>query len=184
MEKVPEAKVFQAYLTQRYNCCADYLETESTNCGNNITYLLELLKKEAIPFQNIILCQDATMQRRMNAGIRKHISGKIRVINYASYQAEVIADAETLKYKEKIHGMWEMECYISLLMGEIPRLKDDENGYGPNGKGYIAHVEIPKEVEKAFLYLKTIYKDIKLEKQIRFAHPLSKKIHVYRKCFA
>lgn len=53
------------------------------------------------------------------------------VINYASYRAEVITDGSTLSYKENIHGMWKMERYINLLMGEIPRLTDDENGYGP-----------------------------------------------------
>lgn len=40
---------------------ADALETQSTNCGNNITYLLELLEREKIPCRSIILCQDATM---------------------------------------------------------------------------------------------------------------------------
>lgn len=40
---------------------ADALETQSTNCGNNITYLLELLERGKIPCRSIILCQDATM---------------------------------------------------------------------------------------------------------------------------
>lgn len=35
-------------------------------------------------------------------------------------------------------------------MGEIPRLSDDENGYGPKGKDFIAHVDIPTEVKNAF----------------------------------
>ena len=52
-------------------------------------------------------------------------------------------------------------------MGEIPRLTDDENGYGPKGKGYIAHVDIPDNVEKAFLILKEVYGD-----KVRKANPL------------
>ena len=32
-------------------------------------------------------------------------------------------------------------------MGEIQRLRDDENGYGPRGKGFLGHVDIPDEVE-------------------------------------
>lgn len=30
--------------------------------------------------------------------------------------------------------------------GEIPRLRDDVNGYGPKGKKFIAHVNIPDKV--------------------------------------
>ena len=32
-------------------------------------------------------------------------------------------------------------------MGEVPRLRDDEHGYGPLGRGFIAHVDVPDEVE-------------------------------------
>lgn len=45
--------------------------------------------------------------------------------------------------------MWPLDRYVSLLMGEIPRLTDDPNGYGPAGRGFIAHVEVPAEVAKA-----------------------------------
>ena len=50
--------------------------------------------------------------------------------------------------------MWDMERYVSLLMGEISRLTDDAAGYGPHGAGYIAHVDIPEEVQMAFTLLK------------------------------
>ena len=63
--------------------------------------------------------------------------------------------------------MWEMERYVSLLMGEIPRLGDDENGYGPSGRDFIAHVEIPEEVRHAFEELKKRYGD-----HVREANPL------------
>jgi hypothetical protein len=35
-------------------------------------------------------------------------------------------------------------------MGEIPRLRNDEHGYGPRGAGYIAAVDIPLPVEAAY----------------------------------
>ena len=43
-----------------------------------------------------------------------------------------------------------LERFISLVMGEIPRLRDDENGYGPKGKGFIPHVEISVAIENDF----------------------------------
>lgn len=156
LKDLSEAELFQAYLEHHFGVRADYLETRSTNCGNNITNLLDLLEEHQIPCESIILCQDATMQRRMDAGLRKHRPG-MRIINYAAYQATVTEHQGRLELEEAIPGMWEMDRYVELLMGEIPRLQDDLNGYGPAGKGFIAHVDIPPEVLQAFESLKTRY---------------------------
>lgn len=152
-----EAEIFQKYIKHVYGCMADYLETKSTNCGNNITYLLDLLKENNISFKSIILSQDASMQRRMAAGLKKYVKEDVTIINYATYCASVISCGEELCYTENIHGMWTIERYVNLLMGEIPRLSDDANGYGPNGKNYIAHVDIPENVMIAFEELKLVF---------------------------
>lgn len=162
---LPEAQVFAGYLKRRYGLEADFLECESTNCGNNITYLLDLLKKQGISFKSIILSQDATMQRRMEAGLRKYVEDEVQIINYAVYAAKVTEKNHVLTYEEKIWGMWDMERYVSLLLGEIPRLTDDENGYGPAGKDFIAHVDIPERVKQAFEALQDEY-------VVRDANPL------------
>lgn len=154
----PEAEVFAAYLRQRYGLAPDFLECCSTNCGNNITFLLRLLEERQIPSQSVILCQDATMQRRMEAGMRKYAPEKT-VISYAAYQAHVKEENGRLSFSSPIHGMWDMEHYISLLMGEILRLTDNAQGYGPLGKGFIAHVDVPASVAEAYDYLKKHYGD-------------------------
>lgn len=151
---LPEAEVFSLYLKTAYGLEADYLETQSTNCGNNITNLLELLQNNHISFQNIILSQDATMQRRMDAGLRKYLSKEVTIINYATYRAELVVRDGELAYASDIHGMWDIARYVTLLLGEIPRLSDDSDGYGPSGKGYIGHVDIPQEVFDTFELVK------------------------------
>jgi len=78
----------------------------------------------------------------------------------------IVRDSE-LVFEEEIWGMWDMDRYITLLMGEIPRLSDNADGYGPKGKGFIAHVDILNEVEKAFEGLKKEYAD-----KVRAADPL------------
>lgn len=163
----PEAEVFEAYLKHQYDLEVDFLECNSTNCGNNITYLLELLKENNIEFKSIILSQDATMQNRMDAGLRKYVKDDVTIINYAVYATKVIVKDDVLTYENSIWGMWDMERYISLLLGEIPRLTDDENGYGPNGKDFIAHVEISPEVREAFESLCEDYSNL-----VRKANPL------------
>lgn len=162
-----EAEIFNQYLKTGYGLEADYLETASTNCGNNITYLLQLLRDKNIAFKNMIICQDAAMQRRMDAVLRKYTAKDVVMINYAAYQATVVARDGQLAYLSDIDGMWEIEKYIELLMGEIPRLSDNAGGYGPMGKNYIAHVDIPAEVKHAFEELKEM-NGIK----IREANPL------------
>ena len=79
-----EAEIFNAYLNEFYNLSANYLECKSTNCGNNITYLLELIDRENINCQSMILTQDSTMQRRMTAGLKKH-RPEILAINFALF---------------------------------------------------------------------------------------------------
>lgn len=162
-----EAEVFNAYLKHKYSLEADLLECNSTNCGNNITYLLEMLRKNNVTFNSIIISQDATMQYRMEAGLKKYISKDITIINYATYTANVVVKHNELTYENDILGMWDMKRYITLLMGEIPRLSDDENGYGPMGNNFIAHVDIPEEVKIAFSELKDQYAEM-----IRIANPL------------
>lgn len=162
-----EAEIFARYLKYRYGLVPDYLERQSTNCGNNITYLLDLLREQHVPFRSIILSQDATMQHRMEAVLRKYVDDDIRIINYSTYSAKVIAIDNRLTYEKDIWGMWDISKYTSLLMGEIPRSTDDENGYGPKGKDYIAHVDVPSEVRCAFNELRDQYPDL-----VRKANPL------------
>lgn len=162
-----EAEIFNRYIKKVYDLQADYLECESTNCGNNITLLLELMHKNHIKCDSIILAQDATMQHRMSAALKKYVSDEMLIINYATYQVQVIEKEDELIYEKQPLGMWDMDRYITLLMGEIPRLRDDENGYGPKGKNFIRHVDIPKEVNHAFEELKKIFAD-----SVREANPL------------
>lgn len=140
---LPEAKLFQGYLNRKYGLSADFLECRSTNCGNNITFLLDLLEVENIHPRSVILCQDATMQRRMAAVLRKY-RPQMKIINYSTYKLHVSDKGGELCFDRSPEGMWDMKRYISLLMGEIPRLYDDENGYGPKGKGYLAHEDVPE----------------------------------------
>lgn len=165
-ENNTEAVLMGEYLKLKYNIKNYYLENKSTNCGNNVTYALELLKENNIKHKNIIIVQDSTMQQRMDAGFKKY-SSNINIINYAPYNVKITVKDDKLVFdKNDILGMWDIEKYISLLMGEIPRLYDNEYGYGPNGTDYIAHVNIPENVLKAFENLKLEYANL-----IRLANP-------------
>ncbi|MGJ7909979.1 ElyC/SanA/YdcF family protein [Neobacillus sp. LXY-1] len=164
-----EADLMSDYIKWKYNINNILIERHSTNCGNNVTYALEVMSQNHLSPNNMIVVQDSTMQRRMDAVFRKYLQdSKVTVINFASYKVKVKVKSEKLVIEPTgIWGMWGVERYISLLMGEIPRLLDDSNGYGPNGKNYIAHVDLPLKVLKAFEELKIEYADL-----VRVANPL------------
>lgn len=44
---------------------------------------------------------------------------------------------------------WPLERWVGLVTGEVRRLRDDEYGHGPRGRGFLAHVEVPGHVEAA-----------------------------------
>lgn len=164
-----EADVMSEYIRQKYHIDKILIERNSTNCGNNVTYGLDVMRQNKLCPNNIIIVQDSTMQCRMDAGFRKYFKGsKVEIINFASYKVRVVVKREKLVIEPSdIWGMWDINRYISLLMGEVPRLLDDSNGYGPNGKNYIAHVDVPANVLKAFQELKVQYAGL-----IRVANPL------------
>lgn len=187
-----EADVFAAYLRMRHGLDADLLERQSTNCGNNITYLCDLLVQHGVPCHSLILSQDATMQLRMQA-ICRHDWPEVEPVSFATYTTWVVGERcvadddrggadtgvevscgqatptdpfEALAFDPEPLGMWTPRRYLTLLMGEIPRLTDDEHGYGPCGKDFLAHVDIPDEVVAAFDRLRAAFPDC-----VRVANP-------------
>ncbi|AGL20182.1 YdcF family protein [Actinoplanes sp. N902-109] len=138
-----EADLMAAYLAGEHGITDVLLERESTNCGTNITYAESTLRAAGLAPRSIILMQDASMQLRMDAVFR-HVwrLGAPRVSNYAGTRPRVAGRDGELVFAGA--APWAMDHWISLLMGEIPRLAPD--GYGPAGKNFLAHVDIPDEV--------------------------------------
>ena len=109
------------------------------------------------------------MQRRMGATLAKQ-APHIKAIHYAAYEVEFISQDETISLQpQNSLGMWSAQDYIRLLMGEIPRLQDKPDGYGPRGKNYLVHVDIPDQVQEAFDSLLPTYGHLIREANPEFA---------------
>ena len=141
----PEAAMMADYFAKAHGITDAILETQSTNCGNNVTYALEVLQEHGIDAHSALIMQDSTMQCRMAATFAK-AAPAMNIINYAPYRPAVIVNEYRLCYRMDYWGMWRMDHYLSLLLGEIRRLHDDKDGYGPQGKDYIAHVALPTNI--------------------------------------
>ncbi|EKQ51718.1 MULTISPECIES: YdcF family protein [unclassified Clostridium] len=152
-----EADIFFEIMTKFYNIEPNKIivENKSTNCGDNALKAVKLLEELNINYSSLLLIQDPTMQLRTYASFLKYIDyKKTKIINYAPFIPIINNDLKLIN--SDVDGIWNEERYFQLIMGEIPRLKDDEYGYGPKGKNFIAHIDIPVEIEKCYKELRTL----------------------------
>ena len=76
---------------------------------------------------------------------------KTKFISFAPFVPRIGTRADALCFTDAAHeDLHSIGHLLELVMGEIPRLRDDEHGYGPRGTGFFGHVDIPKAVEAAF----------------------------------
>jgi uncharacterized SAM-binding protein YcdF (DUF218 family) len=136
------------------------VENKSTNCGSNAIESLALLRDiKRMDFKQVLLMQDPVLQRRTHASFEKAAEkDDVNFYSFASFVPLLENNSKKMDYLNKMHAEFcAIDRLVSLVMGEIPRLKDDEDGYGPKGKGFIVHVDIPPPVQAAFARLKVMY---------------------------
>ncbi len=96
------------------------------------------------------------MQRRTMATFRR-MTGRIpctTLVKLSGFVPQLGNNADSVIFINQLQGLWPVERYLSLLTGELPRLHDDSDGYGPRGQDFIVHVDFPAEVIHAWQTLK------------------------------
>lgn len=152
VEGRPEAEIFRDILVRHLGVDpqAILIESGSTNCGANAWQSKRILSTLPTMPRRVVLVQDPTMQRRTHATFERAYRGEDSP-DFLSFAPFVPSLTEELEWESgSPDGLWPVERFISLVLGEIPRLRDDESGYGPKGRDFIERVEIPEEVESAF----------------------------------
>ncbi|MGM9903693.1 YdcF family protein [Enterococcus hirae] len=148
-----ESELYARYLLEKYQIPKEalILETHSTNSGENALFALNLLKEKGFLPSKLLVMNDPTLQRRTKATFEKVWRGESVVIqNYVPFIPEIIDRSEKWVFSDERFNGWPAEYFQALVLGEMSRLKDDENGYGPKGKGYIEHIDIPETVWQAY----------------------------------
>ncbi|KAF5018219.1 hypothetical protein F66182_9805 [Fusarium sp. NRRL 66182] len=148
------------------------VEDTSTNCWLNAKNTREVLDAHGYKSPNsIVVSQDPTMCRRTVAAFEQVYADNMDkapvLTSWPTFVPKVapnmlISTSQTDNVSSCLHfdihawgdigkdDLWSMGRFMSLLVGEIPRMRDDEDGYGPRGKGSIAHVDIPQPVEDSW----------------------------------
>ncbi|RHZ54415.1 uncharacterized protein CDV56_107525 [Aspergillus thermomutatus] len=170
---LPEAQALHRIFTRCFdapriqNACRVLVEDRSTNCGANAVETKRLLEAHGVSPRSMLIVQDPTMSRRTVASFEKAFGGAagsgkggLRLTSWPTFVPRVRLEGGEVVYDESVgigaSRLWRVPRFLGLLMGEIPRLRDDEEGYGPRGKGFIVHVDIPDEVEEAWKRMESV----------------------------
>lgn len=165
---LPEAQVLLRILEEFFDLakiknegCRVLVEDCSTNCGANAIETRKVLENAGVAdVKTCVVIQDQTMSLRTIASFDKAYEDLPRELRpqflaCPIFVPELRMNDGKLEYLLngdnglKAEDLWETKRLCELLVGEITRLKDDENGYGPKGKGFIGHVDMPEEVDES-----------------------------------
>jgi len=154
----PEAEILADIARERWGLPNRVMvETQSTNCGENAIFTLRRLNELGLQPRRAVLVQDPLMQRRTDASFThawRESPWPTTFLNWPVFVPQLVMRNGVVDYRDGWPvGLWSPDRFVSLLMGEIPRLRDDENGYGPRGRGFIDHVDIPDDVLAAYAHL-------------------------------
>jgi uncharacterized SAM-binding protein YcdF (DUF218 family) len=128
-----------------------WVEDQSTNCGENARFSCALLRQAAETIHTVIVVQDPTMQRRTMATferVTRDDPQAPRWMSFPGFVPELTEQGDGVDFAPTAEGLWSVDRYLSLITGELPRLRDDATGYGPCGRDFIAHVDIPQTLSK------------------------------------
>lgn len=171
---LPESHVLQRILSHSFNVPKPdhggpkaLIEDRSTNCGANAVETRKVLDHHGITGSlSCIVVQDPTMSLRTIASFEKAYEDlpaaerptfkacpvfvpQTRIEDGKLEYVVHVGDGLRGELRLRSEDLWEKRRFCELLVGEITRLKDDVNGYGPKGKGFIGHVDVPDGVLEA-----------------------------------
>jgi len=156
-ETMAEAEMYAAIAQAAFHIPASriLIEKRSRNSAENARFSLQILKDSQRRHETILVLQDPTMQRRsMVTWAREaEIAGwEARTLSHAVFVPAVEPDSDgRLRFAAgQSEGTGRMERFLALIIGEIRRLRDDKDGYGPKGRNFLPHVEIPKPVIESY----------------------------------
>ena len=132
------------------------IEDRSRNGGENAAFSLALLRQTSCRPHKVLLIQDPLMQRRTFATFGKVWRGEeaVTFLNWPVLVPSLVREDDAVRITAPAAlALWSPEQFVALLLGEVMRLRDDADGYGPQGRGFIDHVDVPPDVESAYRHL-------------------------------
>lgn len=134
------------------------VENRSTNTGENARFSWDLLRARMPGVLSLLILQDPLLQRRAVLTLQQALSlVPVRpvVLSAAAFVPEIGTQGFVNPPPSQQPAPWSLERCLALALGEVERLRNDERGYGPNGRGYIPAEDVPAEVLASYHALTT-----------------------------
>jgi len=109
------------------------VENKSTNTGENILFVKELLKEKSLNLQSVILVQKPSMERRTYATFRKQWP-----------EVDCLVTSPQFPYEDYVNGFQDRDHVITVMVGDLQRIKEYP------AKGFQILQEIPEDVWQAW----------------------------------
>ncbi|QGG60908.1 ElyC/SanA/YdcF family protein [Loigolactobacillus bifermentans] len=135
-----------------------YYERLSRNTGENARFAWQVVQRYQLSAKRVALLQDPFLQRRTWLTFVENwpLTTQFYSVNPELPQFRTLTPA--LKTVPASAAQWWSQPYLlALAVGEIQRLQDTPQGYGPNGAGFIPHVKVPVPVLQAAAALQQHY---------------------------
>jgi hypothetical protein len=153
----PEADMFAKMAQIEFGIPADkiLIENASTNTGENARFSMALLSQLASAPHNILVMQDPVLQRRTMLTLSlavERLPEQPLLFSRSAFVPLLKVDGkgQVQLSPPEANDAWDLNRFISLVLGEIERIRNDENGYGPKGRGFLPAIEIPADVLSSY----------------------------------
>ena len=129
-----EAEIYACLAKDKYQIESSsiFMDKTSTNTSENIKNAIQIFNDHTIKHETMILIQDPILQKRSYVTALDMFNYRQKIINYAPIIPKLNSDGTI---ENDTPYLWEGTRLYELALGEVYRLRDDENGYGPKGKG-------------------------------------------------
>jgi len=123
----------------------------STNTGENAANALALAPTN---WHHVMIVQDPLLALRSQLTFEK-VWGAAYQFTRILPPAFQLTQLDPVEFglNRAFHNAWSTTYFTELLLGEVQRLQDNVQGYGPHGTGFIRHVTIPAPVLTAYQHL-------------------------------
>ncbi len=121
---------------------AIFMETQSTNTGENVLFTYQLVQDKGLTFDDIILVQKPFMERRALATFEKQWPGSV---------SKLAVTSSAQPFFEYINEEMPLDMVVRALIEDFERIKTYPE------KGFQTYQEVPDIVESSYKYLKQHY---------------------------
>lgn len=148
LSSLTEAEIFSHILHTDYDIPYNmiFVDIKSTNTGENAYYTVPFILK----YYQII----AHNQKIYISIVQNHLMLRRTMLSFSKILNELVSSQDRDNIILLPISFTEMggdKIYIQTIKDEYKKVKNDKDGYGPNGKNFIDDVGIiPDEVEKAY----------------------------------